>query len=73
MNMDYALCYQIIWRFCCLVKLDDDFCCLVKLEDAFCSLCNVDDVMCYLHNPTTFSQRIATTINELPDDVLANN
>jgi hypothetical protein len=33
MNMDYALCYQIIWRFCCLVKLVDAFCCLVKLDD----------------------------------------
>jgi hypothetical protein len=27
--------------------------------------------MFYLHNPTSFSQRTATTINELPDDVLA--
>jgi hypothetical protein len=27
--------------------------------------------MCYLHYPTSFSRRTATTINELPDDVLA--
>ena len=36
-----------------------------------CCLHNFDDASCDLHNPTSFSRRTPTTINDLPEDVVS--